>query len=157
MNAGPDVERLLSDWLVEEAPAGAPDRMVLAATDRIDHTMQRRFGAARRHLPMNPPVRVAAAAVLGVLLLGGAYFLGGGGGPDIGAPATPRPSPTASAIMDLPWTPERAAQDWPGPLREEPPWGRSRCLRRTPGSARWRRSRPTRSTGRLVSRSARAC
>ncbi len=73
MNAGPDVERLLSDWLVEEAPAGAPDRMVLAATNRIDHTMQRRFGAARRPLPMNPPVRVAAAAVIGVLLLGGAY------------------------------------------------------------------------------------
>ena len=39
MNAGPDVERLLSDWLVEEAPRGAPDRIAPRppATD-IDHT-----------------------------------------------------------------------------------------------------------------------
>jgi hypothetical protein len=41
MNAGPDVERLLSDWLMEEAPARAPDRLLLVASDRLDHTRQR--------------------------------------------------------------------------------------------------------------------
>ncbi len=100
MNAGPDVERLLSDWLDEEAPARAPDRILLTASDRLDHTRQWRFGVAWRFIPMNGNVlRVAAAAVIGVLLLGGAAYLFGGGGPDIGAPATPttQPSPSASA------------------------------------------------------------
>ncbi len=99
MNAGPDVERLLSDWLDEEAPARAPDRILLTASDRLDHTRQWRFGVAWRFIPMNGNVfRVAAAAVIGVLVLGGAYYLfGGGGGPDIGAPATPTPTLSAGA------------------------------------------------------------
>jgi hypothetical protein len=77
MNAGRDVERLLSDWLVEEAPSGAPDRIVLTASDRIAHTKQRRFRVAWRFPTMNAPLRVAAAAVIGVLLIGGAYYLFG--------------------------------------------------------------------------------
>ena len=103
MNAGPDVEQLLSDWLDEEAPARAPDRILLTAADRLDHTRQWRFGVTWRFIPMNGNgFRVAAAAVIGVLLLGGAYYLfGGGGGPDVGAPATSTPTlaPSASAAV----------------------------------------------------------
>ena len=98
MNAGPDVEQLLSDWLDEEAPARAPDRILLTASDRLDHTRQWRFGVAWRFIPMNGNMfRVAAAAVIGVLLLGGAAYLFGGGGPDIGAPATPTATPAPAA------------------------------------------------------------
>ena len=53
MNAGPDVEPLLSDWLDEEAPARAPDRILLTAADRLDHTRQWRFGVTWRFIPMN--------------------------------------------------------------------------------------------------------
>jgi hypothetical protein len=97
MNAGRDVERLLSDWLIEEAPSGAPDRIVLAASDRIDRTKQRRFGAAWRTGLMRINWQLATAAVVGllVIVLGAAWITRPSGG--VGGPAaTPSPSPTAA-------------------------------------------------------------
>ena len=76
--------------------AGAPDRVVLAASDRIDHTKQRRFGAAWRTGFMRINWQLATAAVVGVLLivLGAAWMTRPSGG--VGGPAaTPSPSPTA--------------------------------------------------------------
>ena len=53
---------------------------------------------------MNTPLRVAAAAVIGVLLLGGAFYLfGGSAGPNIGGSAAPTPSPSPTpSPMPLP-------------------------------------------------------
>ena len=53
MNAGPDVERRVSDWLAEEVPTRAPDRILPAAFERTRHARQRRFGAAWRSISMN--------------------------------------------------------------------------------------------------------
>jgi hypothetical protein len=36
VNAKPNVERLIAEWLAEEAPTRAPDRILTAATERID-------------------------------------------------------------------------------------------------------------------------
>lgn len=68
MNAGPDVERLISGWLLEEAPGRAPDRILEAAGRTIDRTHQRRFVAGWR--PRTMFERLAAAAVSAVLAIG---------------------------------------------------------------------------------------
>jgi len=66
MNAGRDVEQLIATWLVEEAPARAPDRILADARARIDRTKQQRFADAWRE-PMTISTRrllVAAAAIV---------------------------------------------------------------------------------------------
>ena len=68
MNAGRDVERLLSDW-PSRGSMPAPRSLRPAAGDRIDHTKQWRFGVAWRSGFMRNNWRVAAAAVVGVLLI----------------------------------------------------------------------------------------
>jgi hypothetical protein len=111
MNAGPDVERLISDWLAEEAPARAPDRILETAVQRSAHTRQRRFGAVRRTFPdMKISWQLAAAAVVGILViaLGAAYFgrspTAGVGGPAATPLATPTPTPWAPAtVPPSPW------------------------------------------------------
>ena len=50
MNAGPDVERRISDWLAEEVPTRAPDRILPATFERSRQTRQRHLGAAWRTL-----------------------------------------------------------------------------------------------------------
>ena len=77
MNAGPDVERLIADWLVEEAPARAPDRILDAAAKVIDRTKQRRFAAAWRE-PMTFSIArlVAILAIATVVVGGGAAWIG---------------------------------------------------------------------------------
>jgi hypothetical protein len=108
MNAGPDVERLISDWLIEEAPAHAPDRVLDHAARTIDRTKQRRFGAAWRE-PMNISMsRLVAAAVFIVVAVVGAGWVGRstaavGQSPTTAAPtsvpaASQTPAPTSSAI-----------------------------------------------------------
>ena len=99
MNAGRDVERLIADWFVEEAVLRAPDRVLDDAGRVVDRTKQRRLGAAWRAIPMSAPLRLAAAAAIGVLAVGGALFLiGRASGPNIGPPGpSPTPTPTLSA------------------------------------------------------------
>ncbi len=78
MNAGPDVERRISDWLAEQTPTRAPDRILPATFERTRHARQRRFGAAWRSISMNRTWQLATAAVVGLLIIGlGAVFIGG--------------------------------------------------------------------------------
>jgi hypothetical protein len=99
MNAGPDVERLIADWLVEEAPARAPDRILDSAAKVIDRTKQRRFAAAWRE-PMTFSIGrlVAATVILGLAVVGGGLVGRSTSGMAAPEPTTPSPSavPTAN-------------------------------------------------------------
>jgi hypothetical protein len=97
MNAGRDVERLIAIWFVEEAVLRAPDRILEEAGRVVDRTKQRRLGAAWRAIPMSAPLRLAAAAAIGVLAIGGALILFGGPGRSNVGPPGPSASPTSSA------------------------------------------------------------
>lgn len=98
MNAGPDVERRISDYLAEQTPTRAPDRVLPATFERTRHTRQRRFGAAWRSISMNRTWQLATAAVVGLLILGlGAAFIGGSQG-GVGGPPSATPSPTPTPI-----------------------------------------------------------
>jgi hypothetical protein len=102
MNAGRDVERLIANWLVEESPGRAPDRVLDAAGMVVDRTQQRHPAAQwdlriSWRLPiMNPLLRLAGAAIIAVLAVGVAVFglrpVSTGGPP----PASPSASPAAT-------------------------------------------------------------
>jgi hypothetical protein len=114
MNAGPDVERRISDYLAEQTPTRAPDRILPATFERTRHARQRRFGAAWRSISMNRTWQLATAAVVGVLIIGlGVVFIsrsqGGVGAPPassptIGSSPTPSSSPPASPANLTPGT-----------------------------------------------------
>jgi hypothetical protein len=102
MNAGPDVERRISDYLAEQSPTRAPDRILPATFEQTRHERQRRFGAAWRSISMNRTWQLATAAVVGLLIIGlGAVFIVGrqagvGGGP--ASTPSPSPSPTPAFV-----------------------------------------------------------
>lgn len=87
MNAGRDVERLISAWLTGEAPDRSRDRVLTAVHQAVDRMPQRRFGAAWRDPMYISPTRLAVmAAALVVAVVGGAVLgrmtaPGGSGGP----------------------------------------------------------------------------
>ena len=97
------LERAARSW-IEAGPNRAPDRVIDAALLRIETTTQERdLRIPWRLSNMITPVRVAAAAVIGVLAIGGAIYLGGSGQSDVAGPGpshapTPFPSPSAAAI-----------------------------------------------------------
>jgi hypothetical protein len=95
MNAGPDVERLISTWLVEEAPERAPDRILGAAGTTIDRTKQRRFAAWREPMLVSTSRLVAAAAIVIAAVVGagliGRSTAGAGDRPSASAPPTTAP------------------------------------------------------------------
>ena len=67
------------DSLLDAFFAGGPDqvadRVIDAALDQIEHTTQRRaLRLPWRLPPMNTPIRLATAAVIGVLVVGGALL-----------------------------------------------------------------------------------
>jgi hypothetical protein len=103
MNAGRDVERLIADWLAEEAPGRAPDRVLAATRPLIDRTRQRHHAAVRDlRIPWRPRTmfdRLAVTAVVAVLAVGGitlsAALLTG---PDNGAGACPATVSEADAV-----------------------------------------------------------
>ena len=76
MKAGTDVERSIAQWLAEESPGRAPDRILTNAATTIDRTKQRRFAVAWRE-PVTLSMRglVAFAAVI-VIVVAGAAWLG---------------------------------------------------------------------------------
>ncbi len=90
MNAGPDVERLISGWLREEAPGRAPDRVLEAAGRTIDRTRQRRFVAGWRE-SMFGLRGLAAAAAIAALVVAGAFYVTR---PSLGPGDQPTPSIT---------------------------------------------------------------
>jgi hypothetical protein len=90
-----ELDRLLGAFFVEGTNELA-DRVIDAALDEIDNTKQRRVTRMpRRFTTMTMPMRLAAAAVIGVLAVGGSIYLVGLRPPDVG------PSPAASAIPSL--------------------------------------------------------
>jgi hypothetical protein len=92
MNAGRDVERLLSGWLADEAAVRAPDRVLEAARLSIDRMPQRRFVAWREPVYISPLRLAGMAAVLIVGVIGGAVI--GRATVPSGAGAVPSPTPT---------------------------------------------------------------
>jgi hypothetical protein len=111
MNAGPDVERSIAQWLVEELPGRAPDRILANAAHVIDRTKQRRFAVAWRE-PVTLSIRtLAAVAAIVIVAIVGAGWVGRSTAA-IGGQATPAPtgvtSPSPAAVT---LTAYRAARD----------------------------------------------
>ncbi len=100
-----ELDRLLGAYFVEGTNELA-DRVIDAALDQIDHTHQRRpLGLPWRFHTMSMPIRVASAAVIGVLAIGGAALLLRPGPAAVGGPG---PSPSPSAVIVPTWVPTGA-------------------------------------------------
>ena len=104
---------------IESGPTRAPERAVEAALSRIQTTSQERGLRVPWRITMTTPVRVAAAAVIGVLAFGGALFLiGRTDQSNVGGPAA-SPSPTSSVpASNAAVTPPSDTQ--PSPLPDDP-------------------------------------
>jgi hypothetical protein len=101
MNAGRDVERLISHWLVEEAPARSPDRILESTRQVVHRTRQRRYAATWREPMYISPVRLAGmAAVLVAAVLGGAWIGRATAPAGAGGPATPSASAAAGVTIE---------------------------------------------------------
>lgn len=119
MNGRPDVERLVTDWLMATAPARAPHRVLDAALERVADVGQEHFigvplggrGGRSSWLRWAILAAVLASALLGAIAGAGTFLRR-----EAAVIQPPQP-------VDLTWTLERAAQDWPGPLRAEPEVG----------------------------------
>jgi hypothetical protein len=99
MSTRSDLDRLITAWLVSEAPERAPGRLLDASRERIQMTRQRRaWGPAWRIPDMNmyAKLAIAAAAVVVVAVVGISVLPNDGGG-GFGAPASPTPSLTTPA------------------------------------------------------------
>ena len=107
MNAGRDVERLIADWLIEEAPARAPDRILDAAGRVVDDTKQRRFTAAWREPMIVTTSRLVAAAVLVIAAVLGAGLVGRSTA-SVASPGQSTPSASASASTRATYSAARA-------------------------------------------------
>jgi hypothetical protein len=97
MNAGRDVERLLTGWLVEEAAVRAPDRVLDSTRNRLNRTPQRRFIAGWREPMYITPLRLAGMAAVFAIAVLGAGYVGRVTAPAGGVGGEPSPAPTASA------------------------------------------------------------
>lgn len=112
MNAGPDVERSIAQWLVEESPGRAPDRILANAGFAIDRTKQRRFAVAWRE-PVSISMRgLAAMAAIVVIAVVASGWIGRSTA-SVGAQSTPTPAgPTAGPTAHIATLVEyRAARD----------------------------------------------
>ncbi|HEX2470391.1 MAG TPA: hypothetical protein VHK05_07370 [Candidatus Limnocylindrales bacterium] len=119
MNANDNLDRRLADHYENEAPARAPDWVLRSALQTIDTTPQRRAVIAA---PWRFPRRdwrawlvLAAAALVAVTVLGA---IGLGAMLQERRPDVITPDPAT-----LVWTQEGLVQDWPAPVRPEPPSG----------------------------------
>lgn len=102
-------ERAARSWL-EVGPTRAPERALEAAFDQIASTPQERDWHVPWRLPkMTTPLRVASAAVIGVLAIGGAIYLVnplgsssgiGGPGPTPSPSSMPSPTPAPLALPE---------------------------------------------------------
>ena len=108
-----ELDRLLGDYFVDGTNELA-DRVIDAALDQIDHTRQRRRLRAPWRFPtMSMPIRLAAAAVIGVLVVGGVYYVTRTTQPSIGGPGpSPSAGPTATAGTTPAASPSPAANAW---------------------------------------------
>ena len=93
----PDFDQRIADWL-EDDPNLAPRQALETVMAAYPSIPQRRtVRAPRRFTTMTMPLRLATAAVIGVLVVGGAYYLTRPGLPAIGGPG---PSPTDTALAE---------------------------------------------------------
>jgi hypothetical protein len=91
-----ELDRLLGAFFIEGTDELA-DRVIDAALDQIDHTQQRRAIRMPGRLPnMTTPIRVATAAVIGLIAVGGGLYLIQPGRSAVGAPG-PAPTPQVPA------------------------------------------------------------
>jgi hypothetical protein len=99
MNAGPDVLRQISEWLDEEAPARAPDRILTSTALVIDHTKQRRaWRTPWRSLTMNRTAQLLGAAAAVVVVVVAGIALLGRSPSNVSGPAAPTPSPSQASV-----------------------------------------------------------
>ncbi len=102
-----DFDQRISDWL-EDDPNLAPRQAIETVLAAYPSIPQRRpMGLPRRLTTMTMPIRLATAAVVGVLAVGGAYYLSRPAQPAVGPPAptssaspSPAPTPQVSATSD---------------------------------------------------------
>lgn len=94
MSAGPDVERLISGWLEEEAVRRAPDRVLASACATVLRTRQRREAAFLKESHMRL-IRLAAAILVVAAVGVGGYVLARNTAP-VASPPSPAPSVAAS-------------------------------------------------------------
>ncbi len=137
MNGRPDLERQVRDWLMATAPAQAPRGVLDAALERVADVGQERSlgGPLGGRVGGSGWLRWAivgaalAAAILGAIAGAGAVLrredaiIRPPQAVDLTPQAvdlTPQAVDLTPQAVDLAWTLERAAQDWPGPLRAEP-------------------------------------
>ena len=116
MNAGPDVQRAISDWLDEQAPARAPDRILTSTALVIDHTKQRRAWRMPWRLPtMNPAIRVAAIALIAIVAVAAALSIVRLPSSNVGGAASPSPTitPSQSSSVVIPPRPPGIATPAP--------------------------------------------
>lgn len=101
MNAGRDVERMVSDWFVLEAAARAPDRVVHETRRLVNSTGQRRFLAAWREPMYLSPMKLAGMAAVLVVALGAGVLIGRATVPSgVGSAPSPLPTETAAPTDD---------------------------------------------------------
>ena len=107
-----DLDRLLVAFFVEGTDELA-DRVIDSALDQITYTRQRRpLRAPWRLRPMTLPIRLATAAVIGVVAVGGAFYLIQPGKPEAGGLA---PTPGVSSSVAPASTPIPARTPRPSP------------------------------------------
>jgi negative regulator of sigma E activity len=71
------IEQIVADWLAEEAPARAPDRILSQVAVAVDRTRRPRFGAGRRDNEMTFSLtRLAAAAIVLIAVSAGIGWVG---------------------------------------------------------------------------------
>ena len=92
----PDFDQRIADWL-EDDPNLAPRQAIETVLAAYPSIPQRRpMWLPRRFPSMTMPIRIATAAVIGVLAVGGAYYLSRPAQPAVGGPS-PAPTPQVSA------------------------------------------------------------
>ena len=94
MSARPNPDHAITQWLRDEADAGAPDRLIAAVRTQLESTDQRRvWWPARRLSHMNTTMRLlSGAAAVAVVALIGVLAL-----PRSSGPGNPPASPTSTA------------------------------------------------------------
>ena len=98
MSAGRDVERLISDWLIDEARDRSRDRVLAVVRQAVERTPQRRFAAWREPVYLSS-FRLAAAAAVILVAVVGAGAVGRLSAPPAGG-SQPTLVPTPAATED---------------------------------------------------------
>jgi len=117
MNAGRGTERLIAEWLAEEAPPRAPDRILVRADDVIDHTRQRQFAAAWRDTVTISFARIAAVAAVVLAAVIGAAAVGRATAPS-GPAGTTASSPPVASVAPAQAAPSSGASAPTQPIPE---------------------------------------